>query len=284
VDSKEASKEAGKVEEEKVSPLSSPVTETIGVPTTVVHMNRSQDGHSVPALESFLQDLAPFQRLRLCFPWWERHAPPRIQRLILEGVEPRFQGDHLQFKEQKKSQGEIDMALGVMAEYVETKAAKEVPLWGTRYLVPWFVIQKTEPQGGEKFRLISDCREINQGLVPPHFKLDHWKEIFPHLQQGMWATKIDLKNAYFHLELSPALKPFIRMKLGDKVFQMEGACFGLNTLPYWWMQVMGVFLKKWRKAGLQVFIYLDDILLIAKSKLLAEKHTAILLQDLLKSG
>ena len=58
------------------------------------------------------------------------------------------------------------MALGVMAEYVEAKAAKEVPLWGTRYLVPWFVIQKTEPQGGEKFRLISDCREINQKFIP----------------------------------------------------------------------------------------------------------------------
>ena len=148
VASKKALKEAGKVEEEKVSPLSSPVTETIGVQTTVVHMNRSQDGHSVPALESFLQDLAPFQRLRLCFPWWERHAPPRIQRLILEGVEPQFQGDHLQFQVQKKSQEEMNMALGVMAEYMEAKAAKEVPLWGTRYLVPWFVIQKTEPQGG----------------------------------------------------------------------------------------------------------------------------------------
>ena len=50
------------------------------------------------------------------------------------------------------------------------------------------------------------------------------------------------------------------------------------------MEVMNVFLKKWRKQGLRVFIYLDDILLLAKSKNLAEKHTTILLEDLQKSG
>jgi len=100
----------------------------------------------------------------------------------------------------------------------------------------------------------------------------------------MWATKVDLKNAYFHLQLSEAIIPYIRMKIGEKVFQMEGACFGLSTLPYLWMEVMNVFLKKWRKQGLRVFIYLDDILLLAKSKSLAEKHTAILLEDLQNSG
>jgi hypothetical protein len=36
-----------------------------------------------------------------------------------------------------------------MAEYVEARAAKEVPFTGTRYLVPWFVIKKPEPQEGE---------------------------------------------------------------------------------------------------------------------------------------
>jgi hypothetical protein len=47
---------------------------------------------------------------------------------------------------------------------------------------------------------------------------------------------------------------------------------------------MSVFIKRWRKLGLLVFVYLDDILLLAKSKTLAEKHTAILLQDLIDSG
>ena len=141
-----------------------------------------------------------------------------------------------------------------------------------------------EPTGKEKLRLISDCRNVNQFLNPPRFKLDHWKDIFPQVEKDMWATKVDLKNAYFHLKLSEAINTYIRMKIGERVFQMEGACFWLSTLPYLWMEVMDVFLKKWRKQGLRVFIYLDDILLLAKSKNLAEKQTKVLLKDLQESG
>ena len=65
---------------------------------------------------------------------------------------------------------------------------------------------------------------------------------------------------------------------------MEGACFGLSTLPYLWMQVMSVFLKKWRRQGMLVFVYLDDILLLAKSAILAKKQTEVLLEDLKNSG
>ena len=65
---------------------------------------------------------------------------------------------------------------------------------------------------------------------------------------------------------------------------MEEACFGLSTLPYLWMQVMHVFQKRWRKLGLLVFIYLDDILLLSKSQILAQKQTSLILKDLQESG
>ena len=179
---------------------------------------------------------------------------------------------------------ETKLALEVLQEYMEAGAAQLVPWEGTKYLVPWFVIEKKDESGKRKLRLISDCRALNKFLNPPHFKLDHWKDIFPSLRKGMWAAKVDLKNAYFHLELSKKIKPYVRMQVGGNIYQMEGACFGLSTLPYWWTQVMSVFLKKWRKEGLLVFVYLDDILLLAHSKVLLEKHLHKLLLDLMESG
>ena len=35
-----------------------------------------------------LNELPPFQRLRICFQWWEKNSPPFVQKLILQGVEP----------------------------------------------------------------------------------------------------------------------------------------------------------------------------------------------------
>ena len=52
------------------------------------------------------------------------------------------------------------------------------------------------------------------------------------------------------------------MKIGQDIFQMEGGCFGLITLPYLWTQVLSVFGKKWREEGISCYIYLDDILVL----------------------
>ena len=99
----------------------------------------------------------------------------------------------------------------------------------TKYLVPWFVITKMEDNGKEKNRLIADCRQLNQFLDPQPFKLDHWQNIFPLLRKNMWAAKIDLKDAYFHLGLSTKIRPYVHMKIGEKTFQFNAACFGHSS-------------------------------------------------------
>ena len=252
-------------------------------PVNATQMGEAKVANITANVANPLANVAQPNRLRACLPWWQKHAPQFVINLICKGVEPHFQGEHLNFRQQKKSEADIKLAMEVMEEYVKLGAAKEVDLENSKYLVPWFVITKTE---GDKIknRLISDCREINQSLNPQKFRLDHWKEIFPVLEPKMWAVKIDLQNAYFHLPLSNAIKNYIRMEIGPKVFQMEGACFGLSTLPYLWTQIMHVFLKRWRKLGMLIFIYLDDILLLAKNRSLAEKQTKILVQDLEDSG
>ena len=70
------------------------------------------------------------------------------------------------------------------------------------------------------------------------------------------------------------------MHVGEDIYQMEGSCFGLSTLPEIWMKSMGVFQKKWRSVGVMVWIYLDDILLVAKSPKLLNRHLQMALGDL----
>ena len=96
----------------------------------------------------------------------------------------------------------------------------------------------------DKLRLITDCRELNQYFIPKPFKLENWGEIFPFLRKGMWAAKIDLKHAYFHLGIAEELKPYICIQVEQKVFQFQAACFGMSTLPQHWQSVMKVFIKK----------------------------------------
>jgi len=148
-----------------------------------------------------------------------------------------------------------------------------------KHLIPWFVTKK-----GEKLRLITNCKEINQYLEPKPFRLENWPEMFLFLRKGMWAAKIDLKHAYFHLGIADTLKPYICIQVREKVFQFQAACFGLSTLPQQWQSVMKVFLKKWRKQGIFNWIYLDDILLLGNSPQAVQKHLQVMLQDLSAAG
>ena len=125
---------------------------------------------------------------------------------------------------------------------MEAKAAREIPMEGTKYLVPWFVISKMEGDT-QKNRLISDCREINHYFSPKKFKLDTIQTIFPFLQRGMYGAKVDLKDAYFHLKLAPHLKEFVRLQVGENQWEFQGACFGVSTLPQLWMSTMNVLEK-----------------------------------------
>jgi hypothetical protein len=182
--------------------------------------------------------------------------------LITEGVQPGWVSPPvLPWIQRDKSVPEVRQAERILQEYLEIGAVDQVSPKQARFLVPWFVISKREG-AKEKLRLISDCRLINEHMEARHFKMDHWGKIFPFLRKSTWAAKIDLKNAYFHLGLSEALKEFLVLKVGEKYYQFQGAAFGLSTLPQLWMMLMKTFSRLWRKKGILCFIYLDDILLI----------------------
>jgi len=136
-----------------------------------------------------LSSLAPFDRLRKCMGWWEKYAPQFVLNLISFGVEKRFPKIELPLVDQQKSREEKDLAMRVMSEYVEAKAAKEIPMAGTKYLVLWFVIRKMEANGKEKLRLISDCREIDKMLNPPGSNWTIGKIFFRNWKKGCGPQK-----------------------------------------------------------------------------------------------
>ena len=186
--------------------------------------------------------------------------------LIKEGVLPDWPEPDLQCYPCHRSLKEEAAALELMAEYMQCGAAtllgeENLQASPTRFLIPWFLIVKED-----KTRLIADCRTLNRFLHPPHFRLDNWGEIFPFLRKGMWGAKVDLKHAYFHLKNSARLLPYMRINIGENIYQFEAAVFGLNVLPQLFMMVMKVLQKIWREKGLLVFVYLDDILVLGTTR------------------
>ena len=180
----------------------------------------------------------------------EKNASQEVLHLLREGVPcPINLSESLSCHPQFKSLEDIQAAKNILLEYAAVGAVKQLPsMASTRHLVPWFIIRKQD-KDKVKLRLIADCRELNQHFQPNHFKLDHLHQIFPFLRKGLWAGKIDLKHAYFHIGLAPALRKFVHMAVGDQIWEFQAACFGLNVLPELFMKVMKTFQKKVAATG-----------------------------------
>ena len=117
------------------------------------------------------------------------------------------------------------------------------------YLMPWFIITKRDVTGELKHRLICNAKELNFWLPAPHFTLESVHTIFPSLRKGMWATRIALKHANFHLGLHADLAGYVVIDIGGTRYRFRSACFGLVPLPYSWMRLMHVFETLARQHG-----------------------------------
>ena len=82
----------------------------------------------------------------------------------------------------------------------------------------------------------------------------------------MFAIKVDLKNAYFHLGVADVAKPYLCMQVGEKFYQWEEAPFGLSVLPFLFQSMMKTLLKRWRVKGFLFWVYLDDILVVNSNR------------------
>jgi hypothetical protein len=259
-------------------------------------MAEAKAGVCFPIKEEF--SLPHPLRLKAHLEWWQVNSTREVLNLIQDGVAAPWApgcGPNLPRHCAVRSLHQEQLVLDLLQEYLAIGAVVElvcpqslsVPQfldqWGVRHLVPWFVISKAEGTS-QKHRLITDCRKVNRLLQAPHFKMDHWGQNFPFVRRGMWACKVDLKHAYFHLPLAKNLQEYLVLQVKDRFFQFQAAPFGLSHLPFLWTQVMKTLVKAWRKKSINSFVYLDDVLVLAKSPNKLAKDMVYVLDTLAQSG
>ena len=116
--------------------------------------------------------------LRSAMTWWkEQGASKEVLDIISQGVACEWPCPRLQIRQRTYSKEDQLLAKKVLEKYLGVGAVKKLSWSQVKFLIPWFVIKKTEDSGKEKLRLISDCRDLNRFFDSPKFKLDRWEQI-----------------------------------------------------------------------------------------------------------
>ncbi len=98
----------------------------------------------------------------------------------------------------------------------------------------------------------------------------------------------DFHKAFYHVDIDKDFQKFFGFSFIYKGQVYYGyhtiAPFGLSTLPWLFTKLMKPWVKKWRAAGLHIFLYLDDGLGICRSLVEARFFSDLVRRDLQEAG
>ena len=140
------------------------------------------------------------------------------------------------------------------------------------------------PKKTGDLRPILNLKPINHTIHKTSFKMETLQSIILSLQPNDWVVSIDLKDAYFHIPIHPEHYKYLRFAIGNQCFQYKVLPFGLTTSPRVFTKVLAPVMGFLRQKGVQVYPYLDDILVVAESPSLLQQDLELAMSVLMEAG
>ena len=131
-----------------------------------------------------------------------------------------------------------------------------------QFISPIFLIKK--PNGEKRFILNLKC--LNKFIQIEHFKWKMLARPWPFYKKiGIWLRLIS-KTPILLFLLKKSYRKYLKFIYNKKCYMFTALPFGISTGPFVFTKIMREVLKHLRQNNILCVGYLDDILLIAKSK------------------
>src|SRR6201995_470541 len=138
----------------------------------------------------------------------------------------------------------------------------------------YFFVGKRE---GKEPRPCMDYRMLNKGTIRDVYPLPLISDLLLKLRGMKFFTKLDLRWGYNNIRMKPGSEELAAFKTPRGLFELLVMFFGLCNSPAAFQRMMNEYFRdmineKW------IVIYMDDILIMAKTKQELEEKTKRVLQ------
>ncbi len=130
------------------------------------------------------------------------------------------------------------------------------------YISRYFLVPK---KGPNNWRPIINLKPLNQFLKYRHFKMEGIVTVRHTVRQGDFMAKIDLTEAYFTIPVFQGHRKFLRFRWKNKTYEYTCLPFGLSSSPWVFTKLLRVAVAFFRRLGIRLVIYLDDLLIVGSS-------------------
>lgn len=123
----------------------------------------------------------------------------------------------------------------------------------------WISGMSAVPKGKDDFRLVVNMRVPNKAIKREYFRLPLNDEMKVKFHGAKFFTKLDLSDAFHHLELSEESRELTTFLLETGKYRFTRLMFGVNYAP----EVFQCEMMRVLKDVKNKIVYIDDILLFA---------------------
>ncbi|XP_055633585.1 uncharacterized protein K02A2.6-like [Toxorhynchites rutilus septentrionalis] len=131
-------------------------------------------------------------------------------------------------------------------------------------------------KGKGDFRLVVNMRAQNRAIKREYYRLPLLDEMKVKLYGANYFSKLDLTNAFYHLELHESSRDLTTFMSENGMFRFTRLMFGVNCAPEIFQREMSRILESVKN----IIVYIDDILIFAKTLEELRKTTAQVLMIL----
>jgi hypothetical protein len=135
-----------------------------------------------------------------------------------------------------------------------------------------------------KKRLVLDLRQVNPMLNVHKYKYEDIRVASQYFSKNCFMSIFDLKSGYHHVDIHVAYHQFLAFSWNNKFYTYTCCPFGLSTAGLIFSKIVRELVKLWRSKGFPLVMYLDDGILIGKTRLETEYVAYHVKKDLLAAG
>ena len=140
------------------------------------------------------------------------------------------------------------------------------------------------PKSDGSWRPVINLKPLNRFVTAQHFKMESIRTVRGLIQKGDFMCKLDLKDAYLSIPVCTEYQKYLKFRWEGQLWMFKTLPFGLSSAPFIFTKVMKPVVATLRRLGIRVILYLDDMLLMAGSRLATRTHLATALELLSSLG
>lgn len=127
----------------------------------------------------------------------------------------------------------------------------------------WIVPKKADSSGNPRWRMVIDYRALNEKTISDAYPLPNITDILDQLGGAKYFSTLDLASGFHQIPMEEKSKHKTAFSTPFGFFEFNKMPFGLKNAPATFQRMMDMVLSGLQ--GVELFVYMDDIVIYASS-------------------